>query len=109
MDNWRSKLDGTFRSPATSVDLRWTHTKGLQEMGMELPTIPCQVVARTDGSRMISSGLSISGNVETNLEITEVERSEKNISLSVWVKMCLRKSALRNMKVKALERKSRCF
>lgn len=37
-------------------------TLGLWEMGMELPTIPCQVVTRTDASRMISSGVHNSGN-----------------------------------------------
>lgn len=46
-------------------------------MGMELPNIPCQVVARTDVSRMISTDSHCSGNVETHLEITEVERSGK--------------------------------
>lgn len=49
----------------------------------------------------------------TNLEITEVERSEKNV-ISVWVKICLRKSAPRTMKAKgkALEsmgRRCECF
>lgn len=69
-------------------------------MGMELPTVPRQVVARTDASRTISTGSHSSGNVETNLEITEVERSGKNINISVWVKICLRNSALRNIKGK---------
>lgn len=42
---------------------------------MELPTISCQVVTRTDASSMISSASHSNGNVETNLERTGVERS----------------------------------
>lgn len=71
-------------------------------MGMELPTIRCQVVTRTDVSRTISTVCHSDGNVETDLEITEVERSERNVSISVWVKICLRKSAPRNLKARGM-------
>lgn len=78
-------------------------------MGMELPNIPCQVVARTDVSRMISTDFHCSGNVETNLEITEVERLGGKIGISLRVKTCLRNSAPRNMKAKGNVLESKMF
>lgn len=57
----RSMLDGMFCSQPTSVELRWKQIKASWEMGMELPTVRCQVVTRTDGSRMISTASHING------------------------------------------------
>lgn len=57
----RSMLDGMFCSQPTPVELRWKQIKASWEMGMELPTVRCQVVTRTDGSRMISTASHING------------------------------------------------
>lgn len=84
---------------------------GLEEMGMELPTVPCQVVTRTDASSVISSASHSSGNVETPASHWNGKVRREHVNISVWVNIHLRNSTPRNMKAKgnALESKGSCW